>query len=249
MKKLQVTIGVNDKHRQVKLDIGAMPHALIAGTTGSGKSAFLNMLLCSLFTSTTPKELQVIIIDPKRVEFMEYAGVPHLLMPVITEPEHVLSVLTWLTAEMENRYKILELAGVKNIDSYNKKMSDSMPRILLIIDELADLMFYAKDAVEDTITRLTQLSRAVGIHVILTTQRPTVHIIPGSIKTNIPTRIAFKLPAVTDSRVILDQRGAEKLTRKGEFIFISPTSFDTQHVQAKYFTDWTVKKMIRSITR
>ncbi|MEK7073997.1 MAG: FtsK/SpoIIIE domain-containing protein, partial [Patescibacteria group bacterium] len=194
-----------------------MPHVLVAGTTGSGKSVLLNSWICSLLYRTTPAEVRLILVDPKRVELVGYNGVPHLLTPVIVETDKILSALRWATQEMERRYKQFAEVGVRNIDGFNELSGfQALPFIIIIIDELADLMAYAPVEVEDTICRIAQMARATGIHLVVATQRPSVDVITGLIKANIPARIAFNVSSMVDSRVIIDMPGAEKLLGRGD---------------------------------
>lgn len=206
--KLAVPLGLNVAGEAVVADIGKMPHALIAGSTGSGKSVAINSFITSLLFRASPEEVKFIMVDPKRVELTQYNGIPHLLTPVITEPKKVVAALKWATAEMDKRYKVFAEVGVRNIAGYNEMAGfQAMPYIVIIIDELADLMLFAPAEAEEAITRIAQMARAVGIHLLLATQRPSVDVITGLIKANIPTRIAFNVSSVTDSRVVLDTPG------------------------------------------
>lgn len=212
--------------------LDSMPHLLIAGATGSGKSVMINSLLCSLLYRNSPADLKLILVDPKHVELNLYSDVPHLLTPVITEPEKCISALKWAIAEMERRYGELSEHGKRNIVEFNKlKSEDNMPYIVIVIDELADLMMAAARDVEALIVRLAQKARATGIHLVLATQRPSVDIITGLIKANIPTRIAFTVASQVDSRTILDQAGAEKLLGEGDMLFNSPNLAKPKRVQ------------------
>ncbi|MHB0976014.1 MAG: FtsK/SpoIIIE family DNA translocase [Candidatus Aquicultorales bacterium] len=224
-------------------DIADMPHLLIAGATGSGKSVCVNSVLMSLLMRARPDQVKMLLIDPKRVELSLYNDVPHLLTPVVTNPKQAAVVLAWAVSEMEERYEILQKAGVKNIRSYNeaiagkKKEGELMPYMLLVIDELADLMMVAPNDVEDAICRIAQLARAVGIHLIVATQRPSTDIITGLIKANIICRIAFAVGSQIDSRVILDTPGAEKLIGKGDMLFSTPAHHKPQRVQGGYVSE------------
>ncbi len=210
--KLAVVLGRDTASKPVVVDISKMPHCLIAGTTGSGKSIMINAFITTLLFRNSPDELKMILIDPKRVELSNFNGVPHLLTPVITEQEKILSALKWAMAEMDRRYKLFQSVGVRNIAGYNEMSGfQALPNIVIFIDELADLMMFAPVEVEDAITRLAQLARATGIHLVVATQRPSVDVITGLIKANIPCRIAFNVSSMVDSRVIIDQPGAEKL--------------------------------------
>lgn len=201
------------------IDLTKMPHLLVAGQTGSGKSVFLNAVILSILYSKKPEECQLALIDPKRVEFASYKGTPHLYAPVAIKLDQIEQLLTNLVEEMEHRYELLERANERNITSYNKQTDEKLPYIVVVIDELADLMLVSDHGVEDQITRLAQLARAVGIHLVMATQRPVVEIMTGLIKANMPARVAFKVASKQDSRVILDETGAETLKGAGEMIF------------------------------
>jgi len=225
-------------------DLAKMPHILIAGATGSGKSVMINALLTSLLYRNSPNDLKMILVDPKRVELGLYNGIPHLLTPVINEPEKCISALKWAVAEMERRYKLLAAVGNRNIIEYNKAHRDeAMPYIVIVIDELADLMVLAAADVENLIVRLAQMSRAIGIHLVLTTQRPSVDVITGLIKANIPARLAFSVASQIDSRTILDQMGAEKLLGKGDMLFSSPDMAKPRRIQGVYLDENEVKSV------
>ena len=214
-KTLSVALGRDVSGHPAATDISALPHLLIAGTTGSGKSVCVNSILTALLIYNTPDELRLILVDPKRVELTNYNGIPHLLAPVVVEMERVIGALQWMTREMDKRYHEFAQAGARNIQDYNPRMKTQggkkLPYLVVVIDELADLMMLAPDETERTITRLAQLARATGIHLILATQRPSVDVVTGIIKANFPARIAFAVASNTDSRVILDQPGAERL--------------------------------------
>jgi S-DNA-T family DNA segregation ATPase FtsK/SpoIIIE len=226
-------------------DIARMPHVLIAGATGSGKSVCINSFIATLLFRTTPNEVKLILVDPKRVELTQYNGIPHLLTPVITEPEKVVSALKWAISEMERRYKLFSEAGARNIDSYNEMAGfQALPYIIIIVDELADIMFLAPSEVEDTITRIAQMARATGIHLIISTQRPSVDVITGLIKANIPCRIAFNVSSMVDSRVILDTPGAEKLLGKGDMLYIPPDLSKPSRIQGAFVSDKEIKSLI-----
>lgn len=213
--RLPVSLGVDTAGNPRSMDLAATPHLLVAGQTGSGKSVFLNSLIVSLLYSKTPEECRMILIDPKRVEMSSYRGIPHLLRPVVTEPEDAVEALEDLVAEMENRYTRLEAAGARNIEGFD---GPGMPYIVCIVDELSDLMDTAGKRLTDLVVRLAQKSRAVGIHLVLATQRPDVNTLNGRIKANIPARIAFQVVSQTDSRVILDEGGAERLAGRGDML-------------------------------
>lgn len=223
-------------------DLAMMPHMLIAGATGSGKSAMINALLTSLLYRNSPNDLKLILVDPKRVELGLYNGIPHLLTPVINEPEKTISALKWAVAEMERRYKLLAEVGNRNIIEYNKAFpEEAMPSIVIVIDEMADLMVMAAADVESLIVRLAQMARAIGIHLVLATQRPSVDVITGLIKANIPARLAFSVASQVDSRTILDQMGAEKLLGKGDMLFASPDMMKPRRIQGAYLEEKEVK--------
>ncbi len=243
--KLTVALGLDVAGQAVVADIGKMPHVLIAGQTGSGKSVCLNTFLASLLFRTSPSQLRLILVDPKRVEMTGYNGIPHLLTPVIVEPDKVLSALRWLVGEMDRRYKLFAQAGVRNIDGYNEMSGfQAMPYIVLVIDELADIMLFAPVEVEDCITRLAQMSRATGIHMVLATQRPSVDVLTGLIKANVPHRIAFAVSSQVDSRVILDAYGAEKLLGKGDMLHLSPEQARPKRIQGAFVSDKDVNKLV-----
>jgi len=243
--KLAVALGINVSNEPVIVDIAKMPHMLIAGATGSGKSVAINSFMCSMLFRASPAEVKFILVDPKRVELTGYNDLPHLLTPVIVEPSKVVSALKWAVVEMENRYKQLAEVGVKNIDGYNEAAGFvALPKIVIVIDELADVMLFAPSEVEESITRIAQMARAVGIHLVLATQRPSVDVITGLIKANIPARIAFNVSSMTDSRVILDSPGAEKLLGRGDMLFIPPDQAKPSRIQGTYVTDQEIKTMI-----
>jgi S-DNA-T family DNA segregation ATPase FtsK/SpoIIIE len=229
-------------------DLAKMPHLLIAGTTGSGKSIFLHNLLISLLMKNTPETLNLILIDPKRVELINYSDLPHLIMNPVVETKKTLGVFNWLIEEMEERYKLLQETKSRDIDSYNQKQINKkekiMPRIVLAIDELADLMVTYGSNIEAMIIRLTQMARATGIHLILATQRPSVDIITGLIKANIPNRICFKVASYVDSRTVLDTGGAEKLIGSGDGLFISTTLHRPIRIKSPFLTEGEIHKVI-----
>ena len=233
--KLAVAMGIDVAGNPMIADIAKMPHLLIAGATGSGKSVCVNAFMCSILYRATPEEVKFILVDPKRVELTGYNGIPHLLTPVIVEPNKVVSALKWATNLMDERYKLLSEVGVKNISDYNELAGlATMPNIVIVIDELADVMLFAPGEVEECITRIAQMARAVGIHLVLATQRPSVDVLTGLIKANVPTRIAFNVTSVTDSRVILDTPGAEKLLGKGDMLYQSPDRAKPMRVQGTF---------------
>jgi S-DNA-T family DNA segregation ATPase FtsK/SpoIIIE len=219
---LTIALGKNIAGETVLSDIARMPHLLIAGATGSGKSVCINSIIASILFKAKPKDVRFIMIDPKRLELPVYNGIPHLIFPVLTEAKESILILKQVLNWMEIRYREFAKAGVRDIEGYNQKMEDKKPYILVIVDELADLMIQASGEIESTLTRLAQMSRAVGIHLILATQRPSVDVITGLIKANFPARIAFQVASMTDSRTILDMIGAEKLLGRGDMLFLPP---------------------------
>jgi S-DNA-T family DNA segregation ATPase FtsK/SpoIIIE len=236
--KLMVSLGLDVSGKPIVADIGKMPHILIAGQTGSGKSVCINAFLTSLLFRAAPTEVKFILVDPKRVELTPYNGLPHLLSPVIVEPEKVISALRWLMAEMDRRYKLFAQAGARNIETYNEMSGfQALPFIVLFIDELADIMLFSPVEVEDSITRIAQMSRATGIHMVLATQRPSVDVITGLIKANVPSRIAFAVASQIDSRVILDTQGAEKLLGKGDMLYLPPEQAKPIRIQGAFIGD------------
>lgn len=243
--KLAVAMGLDVSGKPLIADIAAMPHALVAGTTGSGKSVMINTLITSLLFRTTPQEVRLILVDPKRVELTLYNDIPHLLTPVIVEVDQTLSALKWAVDEMDRRYKMFSAQGARNIISYNEMQGyQALPYIVIFIDELADLMMFAPAEVEDKITRLAQMARATGIHLVLSTQRPSVNVITGLIKANIPTRIAFNVSSMVDSRVVLDTPGAEKLLGRGDMLYIPPDQSKPSRIQGTFVTEGEVKKLV-----
>lgn len=244
--KLTVALGLDVSGNPVVSNLAKMPHVLIAGTTGSGKSVLLNSFIASLLFRTTPSEVKLILIDPKRVEMVGYNGIPHLLTPVIVDVEKILSALKWAMTEMDRRYKLFSEAGVRNIDGYNELSGfHALPYIVIIIDELADLMAYAPVEVEDTICRLAQMARATGIHLVVATQRPSVDVITGLIKANIPSRIAFNVSSMVDSRVVLDTPGAEKLLGRGDMLYIPPDQAKPSRIQGTFVSEEEVSKLVK----
>ncbi|MFH1832700.1 MAG: DNA translocase FtsK [Candidatus Levyibacteriota bacterium] len=243
--KLTVALGLDVSGSPICVDIAKMPHVLIAGTTGSGKSVLINTFISSLLFRASPSEIKLILIDPKRVELTGYNGIPHLLTPVIVEVEKILSSLKWALGEMDRRYKLFAERGVRNIDSYNELSGfQALPYIVVFVDELADLMAFAPVEVEDAIARLAQMARATGIHLVVSTQRPSVDVITGLIKANIPCRIAFNVSSMIDSRVILDTPGAEKLLGRGDMLYIPPDQAKPTRIQGTFVSEKEVKKLV-----
>jgi len=219
--KLPIALGKNISGTPVVGDLASMPHLLIAGTTGSGKSVCINTIILSLLYRHTPDKCKFILIDPKMLELSTYEGIPHLLCPVITEAKKAASVLGWVVKEMESRYKLMTKEGVKNIDGYNEKHTLAMPYIVVVVDEMSDLMLVSGKEIENYIQKLSQMARAAGIHIIMATQRPSVDVITGTIKANFPTRISFQVTSKIDSRTILGEQGAEQLLGKGDMLYMS----------------------------
>jgi len=243
--KITVPLGFDVAGLPKVADIGKMPHVLIAGQTGSGKSVCINSWISTLLFRASPDEVHLIMVDPKRVELTPYNGIPHLLTPVIVEPEKVVSALKWAVTEMEHRYKRFNEVGAKNIEGYNNTSGfQSLPYILILIDELADIMLFSPAEVEDNICRIAQMARAVGIHLILATQRPSVNIITGLIKANIPARLAFAVASMMDSRVILDSPGAEKLLGRGDMLYIPPDLAKPIRIQGCFVSDKEITRLV-----
>jgi S-DNA-T family DNA segregation ATPase FtsK/SpoIIIE len=241
---LRFALGQDVAGNAVAADLSAMPHLLIAGQTGSGKSVCVNSLICCLLLHNTPDDLRLIMVDPKRVELTNYNGIPHLLAPVVVETEKVVGVLQWVLREMDMRYHKLAQVGARNIVEYNARVDATtdgkekkLPKLVVFIDELADLMMLAPDETQGAITRLAQLSRATGIHLVIATQRPSVEVVTGIIKANFPARIAFAVASNTDSRVILDQPGAERLLGRGDMLFQAPDAPASIRLQGTYVSD------------
>ena len=219
--KLPITLGKSIAGTSITVDLASMPHLLIAGTTGSGKSVCINTIILSLLYKHSPEKCKFILVDPKMLELSTYEGIPHLLCPVITEAKRAASVFGWVVKEMESRYKLMTREGVRSIDGYNKKHSLVMPYIIVIVDEMSDLMLVAGKEIENYIQKLSAMARAAGIHIIMATQRPSVDVITGIIKANFPTRISFQVSSKIDSRTVLGEQGAEQLLGKGDMLFMS----------------------------
>ena len=254
--KIAFAVGKNLAGQVIVSDISKMPHLLIAGATGSGKSVCINTLIMSILYKATPDEVKLIMIDPKVVELSAYQGIPHLLIPVVTDPKQASSALNWAVMEMGERYKKFAEVNVRNLTGYNEKVEESikngmegedfkkLPQIVIIVDELADLMMVAPGEVEDAIVRLSQLARAAGIHLVIATQRPSVNVITGLIKANVPSRIAFSVSSGVDSRTIIDMNGAEKLLGKGDMLFYPSGYQKPIRVQGAFVSDEEVSKVV-----
>lgn len=242
--KLSIALGRDVAGRPMIADLAKMPHMLIAGATGTGKSVAINSLFISLLYKNTPQDIKFIVVDPKRVELNMYNGIPHLLTPAITESDKAVNALKWAVAEMDRRYKLLAEAGNRNIADYNSANELHLPYIVIIVDELADLMAVAQADVEAAIVRLAQMARAVGIHLILATQRPSVEVITGLIKANITSRVAFAVASQVDSRTIIDSSGAEKLLGNGDMLFISAEFNKPRRVQGAFVGEAEVRKVV-----
>jgi S-DNA-T family DNA segregation ATPase FtsK/SpoIIIE len=248
--KLTLGIGKDIMGKPVVTDLKIMPHLLIAGATGSGKTVCINSLIVSILYKASPDEVKFIMIDPKMVELTLYNGLPHLLCPVIVDIKKAVNALKWLIGEMSRRYKIFSENRVRNIEAYNISNSENpLPYIVVVIDELADLMSVAKNEIEHSIIRLSQLSRAAGIHLILATQRPSVNVITGVIKANLPSRISFQVTSKFDSRTILDRIGAEKLLGRGDMLFLPPQSSNLIRIQGSFITDEEIESVCEFIKK
>ena len=252
--KLAFALGKDIAGNPVVADIAKMPHLLIAGATGSGKSVCINTLITSILYKARPDEVKLILIDPKVVELSVYNGIPHLMIPVVTDPKKAAGALNWAVQEMTNRYKLFAEYNVRDIKGYNHLISakeesnlEILPQMVIIIDELADLMMTAPNEVEDAICRLAQMARAAGIHLVIATQRPSVDVITGLIKANIPSRLAFAVSSGTDSRTILDMTGAEKLLGKGDMLFYPVGANKPVRIQGAFISDSEVEALVNSI--
>lgn len=247
--RIAVGLGKDNSGRYIVADIAKMPHVLIAGQTGSGKSVCINAIITSILFRASPEEVKLILIDPKVVELSVYNNIPHLVCPVVTDPKKAASALDWAVAEMTKRYKLFAERGVRDIKGYNKSLKDGeklMPQMVIIIDELADLMMVSPGEVEDSICRLAQLARACGMHLVIATQRPSVNVITGIIKANIPTRIAFSVASQVDSRTMIDHGGAEKLLGNGDMLFV-PNGMKSMRVQGAWVSDDEVHAIVEYI--
>jgi S-DNA-T family DNA segregation ATPase FtsK/SpoIIIE len=240
--KLPIALGKNISGTPIVGDLASMPHLLIAGTTGSGKSVCINTIILSLLYRHTPERCKFILIDPKMLELSTYEGIPHLLCPVITEAKKAASVLGWVVKEMESRYRLMTKEGVRNIDGYNTKHNLPMPYIVVVVDEMSDLMLVAGKEIENYIQKLSQMARAAGIHIIMATQRPSVDVITGTIKANFPTRISFQVTSKIDSRTILGEQGAEQLLGKGDMLYMSSAN-RILRIHAPFVSDNEIEKI------
>lgn len=263
---LALALGKDISGEEVVADLGKMPHLLIAGTTGSGKSVCINCIIASLLYNAPPSELKLLLIDPKRVELSGFNGIPHLIVPVVTDPKRAAQVLSWLVAEMEERYKLLAHCGFRDIESFNQNppkelpenikvysdplnQNNKIPYIVMVIDELADLMMTSARDCEESITRIAQMARAVGIHLVIATQRPSVNVITGLIKANFPTRIAFQVSSKVDSRTILDMNGAEKLLGQGDMLYLPGGVPKPIRVQCSYISNKELESVVKFIKK
>jgi S-DNA-T family DNA segregation ATPase FtsK/SpoIIIE len=252
-RKLILALGKDIFGKPVVVDLSSMPHMLVAGATGSGKSVALNTMLLSLLFSATPQEVKLLLIDPKRLELATYENIPHLMAPVIYKPKEAAQVLHKIVQEMQNRYQLLAERGARNIEGYNQKIAASgvteppLPYIVVIIDELADLMLVSARDVEDGLMRLAQMARAAGIHLIVATQRPSVDVLTGVIKANFSARISFQVSSKTDSRTILDTNGAEQLLGKGDMLFLAPGTGRIMRVHGAYVSEAEIHKATQFI--
>jgi len=242
--KLSIALGLDVVGNLVLDNLAKMPHLLIAGATGAGKSVGINTIIASILFNATPSEVRFLMIDPKRIELSGYEGIPHLLHPVVVDPRLASRALNWAVREMERRYRLLEEAKVKNFDSYNNQAKEKLPYIVIIVDELADLMMVASKDVETAIARLAQMARAAGIHLILATQRPSVDVLTGLIKANFPTRISFKVSSKIDSRTILDASGAEHLLGAGDMLFLAPGTSRVKRIHGAYISEAETARLV-----
>jgi len=241
--KLPLALGKDVTGTPVVSDLASMPHLLVAGATGSGKSVGLNSMICSILYKASPADVRFLLIDPKRLELSVYEGIPHLLAPVVTDAKEAAARLRWIVGKMDERYKTLQLKQVRNIEGYNKVVSpeEKLPYWVVVVDELADLMMVSAGEVQTSLVRLAQIARAVGIHLIIATQRPSVDVVTGLIKANFPTRIAFQVASKVDSRTVLDGNGAEQLLGRGDMIFVPPGANKQMRVHGAWVADDEVR--------
>jgi len=247
--KLTIGLGMDVVGQPVTANLAKMPHLLIAGATGAGKSVAVNTIICSFLMKATPEEVRMLMVDPKRIELSCYEGIPHLLHPVVVDPKMASRALQWAVREMERRYQLMEEQRVKSIATYNEQVDEEgrLPLIVIIIDELADLMMVSSKEVEDSVARLAQMARAAGMHLILATQRPSVDVLTGLIKANFPTRMSFKVSSKIDSRTILDSSGAEHLLGAGDMLFLPPGSSRLQRIHGAYITEAEIGRIVNFI--
>jgi S-DNA-T family DNA segregation ATPase FtsK/SpoIIIE len=246
--RLALALGEDVSGHAVAVDLGLMPHLLIAGATGSGKSVCMNAVICCLLVNNPPEDLQLLMVDPKMVELVGYNDIPHLVAPVVTSVDQVVGALAWVSRQMDQRYKQFHELGVRNLEEYNRRVrrlkdKDQLPALVVFIDELADLMMLAPDEVERHICRVAQMGRATGIHLVIATQRPSVDVVTGLIKANFPARISFAVTSQTDSRVILDQGGAESLLGRGDMLFMSPQRASPVRLQGCFVSDREITRL------
>ena len=244
--RLPIALGKSISGMPIVGDLTSMPHLLIAGTTGSGKSVCINTIIVSLLYKLSPDLCKFILIDPKMLELSTYEGIPHLLTPVITDAKKATSALSWTVKEMNSRYKLMSKVGVRNIDGYNAKHKLKMPYIVVVVDEMSDLMLVAGKEIENYIQKLSQMARAAGIHIIMATQRPSVDVITGTIKANFPTRISFQVSSKIDSRTILGEQGAEQLLGKGDMLFMSSANRIVR-IHGPYVSEQEIEKITNSL--
>ena len=242
--RLTMGLGMDVVGNPVVADLAKMPHLLIAGATGSGKSVAVNSIICSILYNATPADVRLLLVDPKRIELSAYEAIPHLLHPVVVDPKLASRALQWAVREMERRYQLMEEARVKSLAGYNQEAEEKLPLIVIIIDELADLMMVSSREVEDAVARLAQMARAAGMHLILATQRPSVDVLTGLIKANFPTRMSFKVSSKIDSRTILDSSGAEHLLGAGDMLFLPPGASKLQRIHGAYISEGEIERVV-----
>jgi S-DNA-T family DNA segregation ATPase FtsK/SpoIIIE len=247
--KLKIALGADVSGQSIVADLALMPHLLIAGATGSGKSVCINSIVTCLLFHNTPRTLRLLMIDPKMVELVGFNGIPHLLAPVVVELEEIVTSLTWITRQMDERYRLFAEIGARNVDDYNRRVArrrqETLPYIVVVIDELADLMMVSPDQVERSICRIAQMARATGIHLVMATQRPSVDVVTGLIKANFPARISFAVTSQVDSRVVLDTSGAEHLLGRGDMLYMAPDSSKLVRLQGCFVSDKEMEKLVQ----